>query len=465
MAKLGSSKVRPKVEDTEFDLIFELDSLSSLHIDALGLHGVGAIYMHVTLPSSIYGGRHRPSVEFSMGYTSRAHSQLSRGRTQEWQDKVLCQLDKLCKAFFAAYWPCRTQRDTLSFLVRLYRYVKAKIPKLGDSCIVCGRQQEHTGLKPVPCKLKACKLAFEEHGIGADLKDIYNRPVIADLLITLARAASQCIGRRDSLFQSLPSNLCQKGSNGALSHQQIKWQCMKNALEGIPAIAIMAQKPDLQKFFLGRSMVAETGTSEFSLLRSVLNSCQGHLMQLKPADRFPTMETEYQFRLCMDSPFKEAAFARLKKKHGSQFLFHGSSIYNWHCILREGLKNLSHTGMMTNGASWGSGIYLAECSSLSAAYSKRCSPGVCKSSSIFGTTPSCIALCEVIKHSFNSQTSAPGLQMRVVPDSDRVITRYLFVYSDAIPEIKASSLKETCKRHAKTQTDTLERVNKDFNRK
>ena len=224
-AELGSSRVWPGKAHTEYDLRIELDSLSSLHIDALGLHGVGAIYMHVKLPSLICGAHHHPSVEFSMGYTARAHSQLSRGRTQDWQDKVLCQLAKLCEAFFAAYWPCRTQRDTLSFLVRLYRYVKAKIPKLGDFGIVCGRKQKHTGLRPVPCKLKACKLAFEEHGIGADLKIIYNSPVVADLLITLARAASQCTSRRDSLFRSLPSNFLQRDRHGSLSREMVGSLC------------------------------------------------------------------------------------------------------------------------------------------------------------------------------------------------------------------------------------------------
>lgn len=49
----------------------------------------------------------------------------------------------------------------------------------------------------------------------------------------------------------------------------------------------------------------------------------------------------------------------MKKKHGSRFLFHGSGINNWYSIIRNGLRNLSNTGMMTAGAAYGEGIYAA----------------------------------------------------------------------------------------------------------
>jgi hypothetical protein len=37
----------------------------------------------------------------------------------------------------------------------------------------------------------------------------------------------------------------------------------------------------------------------------------------------------------------------------------GSSIENWHCILRQGLKNASGTKLQVNGAAYGNGIYLS----------------------------------------------------------------------------------------------------------
>lgn len=40
-------------------------------------------------------------------------------------------------------------------------------------------------------------------------------------------------------------------------------------------------------------------------------------------------------------------------------MFHGSGINNWYSIVRNGLRNLSNTGMMTAGAAYGAGIYSA----------------------------------------------------------------------------------------------------------
>jgi len=65
----------------------------------------------------------------------------------------------------------------------------------------------------------------------------------------------------------------------------------------------------------------------------------------------------------------EAAFQVLKSKHGTEFCFHGSQTANWHCILRQGLKNASGTKLMTAGQAHGPGIYLARDSATSASYS------------------------------------------------------------------------------------------------
>jgi hypothetical protein len=55
----------------------------------------------------------------------------------------------------------------------------------------------------------------------------------------------------------------------------------------------------------------------------------------------------------------ERYFNNLKKKHGSVFGFHGSSIENWHSILRNGIKNMSGTAGQLNGAAYGNGVYIS----------------------------------------------------------------------------------------------------------
>ena len=458
---LGDSKIWAGHSYTDFDMVIRLDYLASLHIDALGLVGVRAILLHVRLPSSdTYGDQYKPMVKVRADYgKTEPGLQLE---TQPPHDKIVHQISKLCEAFFADQWPCLSAFDSLTFLRRLFRHVQAKILQLGEFCVVCGRHQEHAALKPVPCNSIACNFAFNEHGIGADFRDIYSRPVIADLLISMASAACQCTARRDSLFQFVPSDMVityYKLGDPNSASQQINWQRVQNALLSCPPVATMAKTACLQDLFPDTAL--QPGVTKVRLLRSVLNSCRGHLIQLEGADMFPTMKTEYQFRLCTDSPSKEAMFAQLKEKRGSQFLFHGSPFYNWHCIIREGLKNMSGSSMMSHGSSSGAGIYLAEHSRIAACYcDRRGTPAWPKS--IFGVTPQCIALCEVINDSFNDKTKSIKITnlisfdsgIRVVPDAKNVIIRYLFVYCDvAIPNVRAQMLSEMCEYHARRQAE------------
>ena len=460
--KLGSTQVQATQSHTQFDLILQLKHLQSLHLDALGLSQATAIRMHVTLCSvKYYGGSYRPEWELSIDEGQPTNSMKMRDP----HDKVLHQISKICEAFFAEQWPCQTSHRTLKFLRRLFRHVEARLPQLGNFCVVCGCPQQHTGLKPVPCNSEDCNFAFNERGIGADLRDINTRPVIADLLISMASAACQCINRRDSLFQNVPSDLmlatCGDENLKSALELQIDWQRMEKAFHGIPPGALMASAPNLQDLifkYSNKSVQASTAT--LKMLRSVLNSCQGHFMQLQGSEQFPMMETRHQFRLCSDRPSKEAVFASLRSKYGSQFLFHGSPFFNWHSILRVGLKNMTNTDMMLNGGGYGSGIYFAKNSSTSASYIKQ-HQSPAWSNSIFGRTPQCIALCEVI-NKFKNSTDRHDLARRgikLVAHADNVIIRYLFVYSGSrIPSIAAKALSRMCQKHAEMQAEVHQSV-------
>ena len=80
------------------------------------------------------------------------------------------------------------------------------------------------------------------------------------------------------------------------------------------------------------------------------------------------MGTPHQFLLLNSPPAKETLFKQYKKQHGSTFAFHGSSIENWHSLLRNGLMNGSGTKLHCNGAGHGKGIYLSPNAGLSLSY-------------------------------------------------------------------------------------------------
>lgn len=54
---------------------------------------------------------------------------------------------------------------------------------------------------------------------------------------------------------------------------------------------------------------------------------------------------------------------------GEHFLFHGSSLWSWYSIIKNGLKVMSGTALQANGAAYGNGIYLSDSFDMSFSYS------------------------------------------------------------------------------------------------
>ena len=195
-----------------------------------------------------------------------------------------------------------------------------------------------------PANSEACNHAFDEHGIGADLRDILTRPIVADLLITMASAACKCISRRDSLFQHLPSASCFPTNNYVLEHSgketrvnrvtrvsaPINWAHVISAFSATPSIATMAAKS------------LQACARDMSLIRSVLNSCRGHLMELQGVEQFPLMATEYQFWLCTDSPSKGSSICT------TQTMSWQSVLVSWLTVLQLAL----HTAWGSEEFEW-----------------------------------------------------------------------------------------------------------------
>ena len=110
---------------------------------------------------------------------------------------------------------------------------------------------------------------------------------------------------------------------------------------------------------------------------------------------------EFTFVLLTGPYEKEREFQCLKQKYslpaegktGSIYQFHGSSLGNWHPILRNGLKVMSNTKYMSAGAAYGAGIYVADQSSISLGYSRSLAGW---KRSMFRSPTSCVSLCEII---------------------------------------------------------------------
>ncbi|KAF2215987.1 hypothetical protein CERZMDRAFT_34504 [Cercospora zeae-maydis SCOH1-5] len=154
----------------------------------------------------------------------------------------------------------------------------------------------------------------------------------------------------------------------------------------------------------------------------------------KTQERCYGMKDYMQFRFAMGAPDKEQRFitevrntaTRLNLKHQSIFAWHGSPLYNWHGIIREGLhyKNADH------GRAYGDGVYHAKDASTSTSYSGMSHTGV-GGSGARGSWPSSVlkissalALNEIVNAPAEFQSQHPHY---VVKQLDWIQTRYLFV--------------------------------------
>jgi len=110
-------------------------------------------------------------------------------------------------------------------------------------------------------------------------------------------------------------------------------------------------------------------------MRYILATNRSSIRRLEPEEYFKLPDANkdmfYQYVLISQDPRKERTFNMLKKKHGSFFCFHGSSMENWYSILRNGLRNLSNTSLMTAGAAYGQGIYASSNYHTSYGYTAR----------------------------------------------------------------------------------------------
>jgi hypothetical protein len=115
--------------------------------------------------------------------------------------------------------------------------------------------------------------------------------------------------------------------------------------------------------------------------------------------------TEYEFRY---GAFQE----RLRNAKYKQrwYLYHGSPLGNWHSIIRNGIKNMSNTKLMSAGAAHGPGVYLTNDLQTAAGYGQ-------------GGSKTCIAVVEILEDPEKYKKSP---HVYVIPNDSILIPRYLY---------------------------------------
>jgi len=330
------------------------------------------------------------------------------------------QLQKRIEDYMRQHWP---PTNTHLFLDVANELV-GNTMRCTKTCVICNKPLAFEMLKPSICDSPLCLYSYDQYGLGVDVAAIIkSKGQVVDLLISSTKAAAMGDIKR---FNPFPNAIevrqvvggkevihTFKNSSGKPDKTKVG-----NVLEKIPSIADLQKFPDsptIKEYLDGIDILC------YPLLRWCLTSNRAHMSSLKPSDRITQIGTTIQLLLLSCPPKKELKFQQEKKKKGSFYAFHGSAFNNWHCILRQGLKNYSGTEFMTTGAVYGNGIYLAPDSGTSLSYAKT---GSGWTKSMFGTSGlQVMALCEVINGGYKANP------YYVISNEDHIITRYLFIFN------------------------------------
>lgn len=321
------------------------------------------------------------------------------------------------------------------FLIQVFRYVRQRIPTLNEYCVVCDDQhifQNGAMLKPAVCSRELCVFAFQTLGVMSDAADdIATGAEVVDLLLAMTRAACKS-NRKATIFDPYPTVVDPTCPTELAFHPK-----NKNFNEIEKVIDCFLPMEDMSKIPSAtlKKRLDEDNMFVYPLMQWIIASNRSHIVKLPTERQLEFMHTPHQFLLLSSPPAKEAEFRVAKEKHGSTFAFHGSSIENWHSIIRQGLLNASGTKLQVNGAAYGKGIYLSPFISTSMGYSRMGygSQNVKKNQAHKGETRflksinlTCIAICEIIL----SPTLKKSSGIWVHPEPDHVCTRFFFVYED-----------------------------------
>ncbi|KAJ4295264.1 hypothetical protein N0V90_007275 [Kalmusia sp. IMI 367209] len=219
-----------------------------------------------------------------------------------------------------------------------------------------------------------------------------------------------------------------------------KCQAINGLLDLLPTISEMKEYLLRRKQSPLSSWVDRLSPATLGLLRWIIASNRACIMQVDDApqpghkgqERLYGMPGWTQFRFAMGTPDKERRFVqsvrdtaiRKKLRYETLFAWHGSPLFNWHSIIREGL----HFRDTANGRAYGHGVYHSLDVNTSLGYAGIHYSSICWPMSELKVSSS-LALNEIVAAPDEYVSKSPHL---VVAQLDWIQTRYLFVKTGVV---------------------------------
>ena len=346
--------------------------------------------------------------------------------------------------------------STSNLFYNLMFFLWERLEKCTNYCMQCCRRHKYDSIQLVPCENDFCEHRYEQVEGFSVLAELRNKINVAHLELAFAAKAAFS-GRATNVFEPFPSFMLLsnqiRGRAGFLDAHRVKYDRSMDAnkdLKGVINLFNRLPHPDtllkscqdelsLRAYLTNLSPSNPKDDNIYRLMRYILATNHISILTLPNDSKVQGLPSQCtQYIIASNSPETEAYFAKEKTKYGSFFAFHGSAIENWYSILRNGIRNLSNTHMMTAGAAYGIGVYAAEDMATSLGYSRHDGNVDWQHSILCNPPMKCMAIIEII----NKQNYIKTPTIYVVSNDRDLIIRYLIVFpaNIQIANIQAKNL-------------------------
>lgn len=292
-----------------------------------------------------------------------------------------------------------------SFVINLLEFIDNIIDDIFGYCTLCGTKIINMN------KIEECNGCYDksmEIPINDCVVKCYKNDSAVFNILVLTGIACLCHPKKDVAFKPFPSNF------GTMDNlvKKVTYN-IKNFGELIKI---------LENCDTDIELLAKIGKENYSFLKFVIKT---NITNLRSGILFDEQNTfgkqianniletkEIITFMVSHSPIVEKAFAENKPT----FAFHGSSLSSWYGILRNGIKNCSHTSLMSSGAAYGSGIYLGKSLNTSFNYS---------ADRYAGSNMYAVGVVQLLNSKDYERSAFGGIY--VVPNEKDVLLKYLII--------------------------------------
>lgn len=382
------------VGEAEYELSFALTDLSDLQRWARGISKDSRMLL---VRLFLHG-----SPQFCIHFSPNDEG---RGQHNYWRpadNQELCSAVCTTRPNLFAYYLGRNLHQLLRrdhSLQTIHSAVLKLITASPATCLFCSAPMNIKLWKAAACS-KGCSFKLRTASLEVRLHNLLVDPLSIDLFFTCVYASA---ADRSNLTL-LPGCPVQKSK-------------IRAVIDSFPTLASLQTAPDLQAAIRGND---GCGRDRENLLSWLCLKFRGFMLAAPDGFRVPSMPNTKQFLMLNSNHDKEQLFkAQLGSQGGSGVVFHGTTISRLFLILTEGLKVMSNTPFMQNGAALGAGIYCGNDQRASLSFAGN--TGQSWRNSALGDM-SIMLGCELAAYTAPSSGGA-----WLVTDESRLMVRYVFL--------------------------------------